>query len=430
MALSSTAITVSELNSFIKGLFTRTQDLKNVLVKGEISNLSARSGSDHIYFSLKDKNSIIKCNFFSFQNRNYKGKPLQNGMEVLVSGNVSVYEVQGTYNIQVQTVEELGKGDIFFQIELLKKKLFEKGIFAPEHKKPIPFFPKRIGIATSPKGAAIEDIIKNALELNPYLQILVSPCLVQGDGAPESIVEAIQLLNDPVWEVDVIIAGRGGGATEDLMAFNDERVVMAFFESRIPIVSAVGHEIDHSLSDYAADQYTSTPTAAAKLVVPDVRQILDRLEELEDRLKNSLKLYISTKTDKLQTLQNRYIFQNPKTLLENSMHRLDEVMDKILSRAKNGIGLKRESLKEVGLLSQSIQLVYQTKAGRLDLAKERLENFSPLGTLKRGYSVLRNAKKEVLTHIKDVKVGEKGQVILQDGILTVEIQKKEKGWIE
>ncbi|MCW7492030.1 exodeoxyribonuclease VII large subunit [Leptospira sp. 2 VSF19] len=418
------SLSVSEVNRLIKTKLQDSSEFKNIWVRGEISNHSQTNSSGHIYFSLKDTTSVIKCAFFSFQAKNYKGTPLRNGMEILVYGSISVYEPGGYYSLTVQKIEEIGEGDILLKIEKLKKALLEKGIFDATHKRPLPKFPKRLGIVTSPKGAAVEDIIRIATDLNPSIQILISPCLVQGDGAEASIIEAIREINDPKWEVDVIIAGRGGGSFEDLMAFNQESVVMAYYNSRIPIISAVGHEIDRVLTDLAADATTPTPTAAAKLAIPNVSDTLIRLDEMEERLKSALTNVIRVGKEKWMGVSTRPVFQNPKTLLETRSTHLDELMTKISLLGKNYLVRKQSEFQRFDHLSQNWKSYLERIRNKFTLAEQRLDHFSPLGTLKRGYSVVRNQNKQVISSIHNVSKNESLEVFLSDGKLLVEVKDK------
>ncbi|TGM62253.1 exodeoxyribonuclease VII large subunit [Leptospira meyeri] len=418
------SLSVSEVNRLIKAKLQDSPEFKNIWIRGEISNHSQTNSSGHMYFSLKDTASVIKCAFFSFQAKNYKGTPLRNGMEILVYGSVSVYEPGGYYSITVQKIEEIGEGDILLKIEKLKKSLNEKGIFDLNHKRPLPKFPKRLGIVTSPKGAAVEDIIRIATDLNPSIQILVSPCLVQGDGAESSIIEAIREINDPKWEVDVIIAGRGGGSFEDLMAFNQEAVVMAFYNSRIPIISAVGHEIDRVLTDLAADATTPTPTAAAKLAIPNVSDTLIRLDEMEERLKAALSGVVRLGKEKWAGIIGRPVFQNPKTLLEVRSTALEELMTKISLLGKNYLVRKQSEFQKFDTLSQNWKSYLERIQNKFTLAEQRLIHFSPLGTLQRGYSVVRNQDKQVISSIHKIKENESLEVFLSDGKLLVEVKEK------
>ncbi|MCB1158773.1 MAG: exodeoxyribonuclease VII large subunit [Leptospiraceae bacterium] len=413
--------TVSEINRNVKDTLNANPEFKNIWVRGEISNYSS-SGTGHKYFSLKDSSSIIRCTFFSYAFRSYKGRPLKDGMEVQVYGNLSVYEAGGSYNINVNQLEEIGRGEILLKIEKLKKELEQKGIFNPERKRPVPRLPRTLGIATSGYGAALEDILRIAKERYPNINILIAPCQVQGPQAPDSIIRAIEALNQPEFEVDVIIAGRGGGSFEDLMAFNEEKVVMAFYHSRVPIISAVGHQVDSLLSDFAADNYAPTPTAAAKLAVPEMEEYEDYFSEIEEKLSRSLNTRLQYGKEKLQSLSRRRFFEEPKTLLHEKMQKLDEMMERLGYIGKNYLSLKKNALQNYDRLPLYMKAKLEKAGKSFAVIEGRLESFSPLSTLKRGYSVLRNHNKQVIKDIREVKSGESLEIILSKGRLEVEVK--------
>ncbi|PJZ68537.1 exodeoxyribonuclease VII large subunit [Leptospira perolatii] len=410
---------VSEVNSIIKQLLTGPEILRNICIQGEISNLT-RSHQGHVYFNLKDPKSLLACTFFSYSNSKYKGRALENGMEVRAYGSISVYEPRGQYNLNVQKVEEIGRGDLLLQVEELKRRLAARGIFDPERKRALPAFPWRIGVATSPTGAAIEDIIRIAKQRFPEINILISPCLVQGEEAPSSIVQAIQELNQPKWNVDVIIAGRGGGSYEDLMAFNDEKVVIAFAESRVPIVSAVGHQIDSVLSDLAADAFAPTPTAAAEMVVPEMEAVESELSEFETRLEAALKNQIRNLKERFRILTSKGVFLEPKTLLNERIQKLDETISRVGLLGKNALILSSSRLAPFHLrLPMSFQAGLERLKKKFELVSGKIEGYSPLGTLKRGYSVVRTKQKKVVTSPKQIKMEEELEVILSEGRILV-----------
>lgn len=413
---------VSEINSIVKQLLTGPDILRNIWIQGEISNYS-KSHQGHIYFNLKDAKSLIACTFFSYSNGRYKGKPLENGMEIKAFGAVSVYEPRGQYNLNISKVEELGQGDLLAQIEELKRKLAAQGVFDPERKRKLPAFPWRIGVATSPTGAAIEDIIRISKQRFPNIDILISPCLVQGDGAPESIISAIKQLNDPKWDVDLIIAGRGGGSTEDLMAFNDEKVVLAFAQSRVPIISAVGHQIDSVLSDLAADCFAPTPTAAAEMAVPEMELVESGLAEFEVRLKTALKNQAGNLKEKLRILTNKKAFLDPRSMLNDRILQLDEINSRIHLLGKNYLMSAQNKFSPVsnGLIT-SFKSQLERKKKEFQLLSGKLEGFSPLGTLKRGYSVVRKKGKKVVTSPTQLEKEEELEVILAEGRIRVSYQ--------
>ncbi|PKA14376.1 exodeoxyribonuclease VII large subunit [Leptospira haakeii] len=413
---------VSEINSIVKQLLTGPDILRNIWIQGEISNYS-KSHQGHIYFNLKDPKSLIACTFFSYSNGRYKGKPLENGMEIKAFGAISVYEPRGQYNLNISKIEELGQGDLLLQIEELKKKLAAQGVFDPERKRKLPAFPWRIGVATSPTGAAIEDIIRISKQRFPNIDILISPCLVQGDGAPESIISAIKQLNDPKWDVDLIIAGRGGGSTEDLMAFNDEKVVLTFAQSRVPIISAVGHQIDSVLSDLAADHFAPTPTAAAEMAVPEMELVESGLIEFEIRLKTALKNQANNLKEKFRILTNKKAFLDPRSMLNDRILQLDEINSRIHLLGKNYLMSAQNKFSPVstGLIT-SFKSQLERKKKEFQLLSGKLEGFSPLGTLKRGYSVVRKKGKKVVTSPAQLEKEEELEVILAEGRIRVSYQ--------
>lgn len=411
---------VSDITRSIKQILGERQELKNIWIRGEISNVSL-SGNGHLYFSLKDPGSIIKCNFFSYNYKNYKGSKIKDGLEVRVYGSVTVYEQGGQYNFNVARLEELGKGDLLYQIELLKQKLNAKGIFDPSKKKPIPSFIRTLGIATASNGAAVEDIIRIARERYPHLNITVAPCLVQGEQAPSSIVSAIRELNDPKWNVDVIIAGRGGGSFEDLMAFNHEDVIMAFYSSGVPIISAVGHQTDSVLSDFAADAYTPTPTAAAELAVPNIADYEFAVEDLAGRLVSGLRNRAGLARERYKAVSERHIFSEGKIMLQERILKTDETVSRIFLLGRNYLSKKNSDLQKFDKLKLLVNARLETLKKKYELTENRLENFSPLLTLKRGYSVLRNSRKEVISDRTKVRKGEILESILHNGRLKLEV---------
>ncbi|MBW0434876.1 exodeoxyribonuclease VII large subunit [Leptospira yasudae] len=414
----SKPLSVSEVTRILKNIITGSKDLKNIWVRGEISNYSKPS-SGHIYFSLKDSGSLIRCTFFNYSNKNYSGKPLSDGKEIQVYGTVTLYEAGGSYNLNVTRVEELGQGDILLQIEKLKQKLAAEGLFDPERKRRIPSFPKTLGIATSPSGAAIEDIIKVARSRFPGINILIAPCVVQGEEAPDSIVSAIEELNKPSWNVDVIIAGRGGGSFEDLMAFNDEKVIRAYANSRVPIISAVGHQTDVLLSDFAADFYTPTPTAAAEHAVPKEEDVLQFLSQLEGRLRTSLQAKVSSSKDRLRLLSGKFIFKEPMQLLNQRSQRIDEIGVRLQKAVSNKMDLAKVRLERYDNLTSKIRNILYHKKQKAEFWTSKVEDLSPAATMKRGYSIVRNQKGNIIRSPEETKPEEELQVLLSGGTMQV-----------
>lgn len=344
-------------------------------------------------------------------------------MKIQAFGSINVYEPNGSYSLNINRIEEFGKGDILYQIEKLKQELFQKGIFAKETKKPLPRFPKTIGVATSQHGAALRDIIRMIKDRNPGVNILLAPCIVQGEQATRSIVNAIRELNRPEWQVDVIIAGRGGGSFEDLMAFNEEDVVMAFYHSTVPIISAVGHQIDSPLSDLAADEFCSTPTAAAERAVPELLEIEEYLQSIGNELKNALRNQHKSAHEQLQWLSSKRIFTEPQLLLIDRQQKLDTVINTLQLVQKNNLSQHKNRLQKYDSLKYSIGNLLSTKKNRFAVLASRIDNFSPLSTLHRGYAVVRNQQKQVIYSQKQTKIGETLEIILAEGKLAIEVKK-------
>jgi exodeoxyribonuclease VII large subunit len=297
-------------------------------------------------------------------------------------------------------------------------------VFDESRKRPIPRFPRTIGIATAPNGAAVQDIIKVIRTVSQNVNILLAPCIVQGDMAPKSIISAIHNLNHPNLNVDVIIAGRGGGSSEDLMAFNNEDVVMAFYNSRVPIISAVGHEIDSVLTDFAADDCAPTPSEAAETVIDSLININMSLNDLEKRLVNSLNIKIRTEKDKYTKISNSRIFREPQFILFDRYQIVDDILKNIFLLGKNRITKKFSELQKYDNISFYIKSNLESTKNKFLLVQERIENFSPLGTLKRGYSVVRNKNKNVIKSIKQVNLGDEIEIILEEGKIIAEVKGK------
>ena len=413
--------TVSEVNRILKNQITAIAELQRFKVRGEISNLNS-AGNGHTYFKLRDKLSLINCAFFINHKKLYKGKKLENGMEVDIVGSINFYEPTSYPSINVYSIEEIGKGDILYKIELLKQKLNSQGIFSEERKRPIPRFPSTIGIATSMNGAAVQDIIKVIRSVSSRVNILLCPCIVQGELAPKSIISAIRELNNPNWNVDVIIAGRGGGSSEDLMAFNDEEVVMAFYHSRVPIISAVGHEIDTVLTDYSADDSAPTPSVGAETVVSSLFNINLILNDLQSRLSNSLSIKIKTEKDKYKKLIGNRVFQMPENILYDRYQKIDEIIKNIFLVGQNNLSKKSSKLSKYENLSFLMRTAIDKKKNNYQLVEEKLEHFSPLLTLKRGYSVVRNKEKKVIKSIKQLKLKDELEIIIDEGRIIAEVK--------
>ena len=312
---------ITALNRAIKNMFDSKPELNKVYIKGEISNFKHHSRG-HLYFTLKDENSRIAAVMFASNASTIKFEP-EDGMKVLVCGRVTVYEATGGYQIYVEQMDLDGIGNLYLEYEKLKKKLQEQGLFNPEHKRPIPRFPKRIGIITAPTGAAIRDILSTIKRRYPICETILFPALVQGQGAKESIVEQLNRAQD--FDLDVIICGRGGGSIEDLWAFNEEIVAYAIYNSKIPVISAVGHEVDFTIADFVADLRAPTPTGAAEMAVPNLVDLKTLINQYTIRLNENIKGIINLCTKKLDSLKSTYVLKNPLALYEAKEQKLDRL---------------------------------------------------------------------------------------------------------
>lgn len=352
---------VSKLTRKIKELLESS--FPKIWVEGEISNLKQHS-SGHLYFTLKDEGAQISCAMWRFRVGALLFRP-QDGMQVIVQGEVQVYEKSGRYQIIVEQMQPSGVGELQMAFEQLKKKLQAEGLFDEAHKKPLPAYPEKIGVVTSPTGAAIRDIISVATRRFPGIELLIYPVRVQGREAGAEIAQAIRDLNEH-GEVEVIIAGRGGGSLEDLWAFNEEVVARAIYESRIPVVSAVGHEVDFSIADFVADFRAPTPSAAAELVVKDRMELLGTINYYYDKLQNSLIKFIQQKRQKLETIRQSYAFRKPEDIVYQKMQRIDELQRLILMSTGHNLQLRQQTLQ---------------------LLERQLGALNPTAILERGYSI-------------------------------------------
>lgn len=413
--------TVSRLNLSVRDIVQNQPGLRNVWVGGEIYNLTYHA-SGHIYLSLKDDESTISCTFFKGANARFRNLKLRAGMKVIVRGNVTVYVPRGSYQLNIQEIRPAGEGDLRQKIEQLKKKLSDEGLFQSSRKQQLPVLPMTLGVASAATGAAIKDIIRVARRRFPRINILLAPCLVQGEGAVDSVIAAIDALNQPEWNVDIIIAGRGGGSFEDLLAFSDEKVVRAYAASRIPIISAVGHEIDNPISDLAADVAAPTPSAAAEAAVPEIHEFYDRLEDSGMRLRAALRNRHSEGRERLRYIMGSAIFQSPLSILETPSQSLDLVWKDLRSSMRDRVREERSRLKDYDRLPDLFKARMSTKRSHFELAAERLQSFSPLGTLGRGYAVLRDEKGQVIRASEQVIVGQKLETLLGKGRLRVRVE--------
>ena len=411
-------ISVTQLTRYIKYKIDNDVNLNEVFLKGEISNFKAHSRG-HYYFTLKDEGSRINAIMFSSSTKNLKFVP-QDGMKVLVTGKVSVYEANGGYQIYVNELLEDGIGNLYIAFEQLKKKLEEEGLFKEIYKKPIPKIPKKIGVITAPTGAAIRDIISTIKRRWPLTEIYLYPALVQGEDAKEDIVRQIKRAD--LAGLDTLIVGRGGGSIEDLWAFNEEIVARAIFECSTPVISAVGHEVDFTIADFVADLRAPTPTGAAEMAVPQLKDIENYLHQVVIRLNNSITSHIKMDRQRLMKLTSRSIFQNPIMIYQTKELAFDHLMERLKFSLVNLKNIKEKEfiqIKNSYVLRNPYQLIEQKK-NRFVPALAKLETLSPLLTLKRGYTITKKDDK-VINSSKKLKKDDLLEVEFHDGVVQTKV---------
>ena len=370
-------LTVTQINKYIKYKFDNDDNLRLVYLKGEISNFKNHT-TGHFYFTLKDENSRILAVMFRSNASKVNFIP-RDGANVLVVGRISLYEANGNYQIYVEEMIEDGVGNLYLEFEKLKKKLGDLGYFDESLKKPIPRFPKKIGVITASTGAAIRDIITTINRRYNLAEVILFPCLVQGENAKEDIVRNIELADS--MGLDTLIVGRGGGSIEDLWAFNEEIVAKAIYDCSTPVISAVGHEIDFTIADFVSDLRAPTPTAAAELAVPNTIDLINNIKQLELRLTKSISNKLELNKNRLDAIMNSYIMKNPGALYEAKIQSLDNLIDKLVIHTTN---------------------IFENKSFRYASVLDKLEALNPIKTLKRGYSITR-ADNEVITDLSKIK---------------------------
>jgi exodeoxyribonuclease VII large subunit len=440
-------LSVNALTKYIKRKFDADPHLRDVHVRGEISNFKQHS-SGHMYFTLKDEKARILAVMFSSQSRTMKFKP-ENGMKVIVRGEISVYEPSGQYQIYIKEMRPDGIGELFLAYEQLKQRLELEGLFAIENKKAIPLYPRTVGVITSPTGAAIRDVITTIKRRYPIANILVFPALVQGDQAAPSIAKAIAKANS-MNEIDVLIVGRGGGSIEELWAFNEELVARAIFSSDIPIISAVGHETDFTIADFVADLRAPTPTGAAELAVPHIDELLDRVLQRQTRLLRTMKGRFQLEKERLARVQKSYAFRYPHRLYEQKLEQVDKLTEMLvrgtsrLSLIKKGqheILYKRlqrnhpsealrEAQKRLDLtnkeMKRAMQQVLSKKQTEFERILSTLGALSPLKIMERGYSLAYSEENRLIKSINQVKMNERVQIQLTDGSLFCRVENRKE----
>ena len=391
-----TVYSVGQVNRYVKNMFTQDYVLRKVYVKGEVSNCKYHT-SGHIYFSLKDETGVLSCVMFAGQRRGLAFR-MKDGDRVVVGGAVDVYERDGRYQMYAKEITLEGAGALYERFLALKAELEEMGMFAPEYKQPIPRFIRRLGVVTAPTGAAVQDIRNISLRRNPYLQIILYPALVQGDGAADSIVKGIRMLDEA--GVDTIIVGRGGGSIEDLWAFNEEKVARAIFECRTPIISAVGHEVDFTIADFVADLRAPTPSAAAELAVDDMAQVMYTLSSYQERFQRDMREKIEFQRVRLGQYQMRLKYLSPESRLRDRRQALVDFEDTLRRAMDNKLQQYRH---------------------RLGIYLERYQGLSPLAKLNQGYSFVADTDGRGITSVSQVKPGDRVEISVTDGVIQAEV---------
>lgn len=414
-------ISVSQLTRYIKYKIDNDVNLNEVFLKGEISNFKAHSRG-HFYFTLKDEGSRINAIMFASQTKKIKFVP-QDGMKVLVTGKISVFEANGGYQIYVNEMLEDGVGNLYIAYEQLKKKLENEGLFNKGHKKEIPHIPKRVGVVTAPTGAAIKDIISTIKRRWPLTEIYLFPSLVQGEDAKEDIVKQIKKAENFYLPLDTLIVGRGGGSIEDLWPFNEEIVARAIYECKVPTISAVGHEIDFTIADFVADLRAPTPTGAAEMAVPQLSDMKNYLNQVNIRLNNTINNKINNNKRKLNDIMARNIFKNPMIIYEKKELYFDSILERLKFSLKSLTSAKEKELIKVKnsyILKNPHQLLEKKGNKYLQLVS-KLETLSPLLTLQRGYTMTKKEGK-VITKSTDVKKKDIIEIVFSDGSVNAEIK--------
>ena len=392
--MTQNVYTVRQVNAYIKNMFTQDYMLNRIYVKGEVSNCKYHT-SGHIYFSLKDESGTIACVMFAGQ-RGGLAFHMREGQQVVVFGGISVYEKSGSYQLYAREIRLDGEGVLYERFQALKQELGEMGMFAPEYKKTIPSFVKTVGIVTAPTGAAIRDIMNISSRRNPFVQLILYPALVQGEGAVQSIVTGIQTLD--AYGVDVMIVGRGGGSIEDLWAFNEEAVARAIFECETPVISAVGHETDTTIADYVADLRAPTPSAAAELAVYDYRLTERTMIEYREKATRLLEQQIRMQRLRLREYQTKLMYLHPENQVRDYRQRIVDYEEKLRLLMENSL---------------------QKNKMRFTVDLEKMKKLSPLEKLNQGFSYVETADRKAVKRIGQVDVGDELTIYVTDGTIKV-----------
>ncbi len=416
-------LTVTAINKYLKYKFDNDQNLINVFLKGEISNLKYHT-TGHLYFSIKDENSKINAIMFSSSAKKLNFKPID-GSKVLIQGRISVYESSGSYQIYVNEMIEDGIGNLYIAFEKLKKQLASEGLFDEKYKKPIPKIPERIGIVTAPTGAAIKDIISTIKRRFPMCETILFPSLVQGEQAASDIVLNIKKAEE--YNLDVLIVGRGGGSIEDLWPFNEEIVARAIFDCNIPVISAVGHEIDYTIADFVADLRAPTPTGAAEMAVPNISDLVAIINNYKIRLNEAINTKINYQKLYLDSIKNSFVIKNPMIMYENKKQKLDNMLENIQNIFANYLKGYRHQLDilKKNYILKNPSILYKDKKIYLGNLIEKLELINPLGVLKRGYSLTYQNNK-IVNSIKKISKEDNLLIKLHDGNIYAHIDEIEE----
>ncbi|WEG14319.1 exodeoxyribonuclease VII large subunit [Pullulanibacillus sp. KACC 23026] len=444
MTEQKAAITITQLTRYLKRVIEGNRHLQDVWLRGEISNFK-RHSRGHMYLTLKDEQSRLQAVMFAADNARLLFKP-EDGMKVLVRGQVSVYEPYGQYQLYIKEMQQDGIGNLYLAFEQLKKKLEEEGLFDPQFKKPLPAYPNKIGVITSPTGAAIRDVFTTIKRRFPRASLFVFPVHVQGELAAPAIVKAIETAN-ALRQVDVLIVGRGGGSIEDLWAFNEEKVARAIFQSALPIISAVGHETDFTIADFVADVRAATPTAAAELAVPHLHDLEARLTDRLTRLALLMRNKLVREQERLKALERSYAFRSPLQLIRQKEQDLDRLWERLTTRMAHHVQKTNTALTQMdrllfkhhpesqvnrsakdlehmtGRLTRSMAALQKTKQQSFRFTLSQLNALSPLAIMERGYS-LTYKKGTIVKRVDQVQVEDELAVKLTDGSIDVKVMKK------
>lgn len=417
-------LTVGALTRYIKFKIDNDEHLKTVYIKGEISNFKAHT-TGHFYFSLKDETSKINAIMFSSQAKKIAFVPVD-GMKVFVTGRISVYESTGNYQIYVEEMLEDGVGNLYIAFEQLKEKLEKEGLFDSKHKKPIPKIPERIGIVTAKTGAAIKDILSTIKRRFPLCQTILFPSLVQGESAAEDIAHKIEIAQN--YTLDILIVGRGGGSIEDLWAFNEEIVARAIYHSKIPVISAVGHEIDYTIADFVADLRAPTPTGAAEMAVPNKADLLKQLGQYQIRLNEAIYKKINYQKLYLESIKGSFVLKNPMIMYENKKQKLDTLWEKLIFTMKKKIENAQIQLQQYkkNYILNNPEILYKNEKLKLANLIEKLEIVNPMSLLKKGYTLTKKEDKYIKS-IQEIKKGETFTVDFYDGEISAIVKEIKNG---